>query len=539
LWEYQINLNSAAIWNDSAKILPFLKEWIKVQRWAGLASISDFELLKMDEFCLYNTPSSKILGLLVKLQPIQEQKILFTYFIPIEITRYSKPVESTIKLKCLDEDLILTPAELSRQFFESTLEYIAQGKEIQSTHSNQTYFQRYLSDFNRIKIKSMKILGDGGTTNTLFKIIWSDDSKGVCKIFRILSINPEVKMLSSLYANGFHNVPRPLGSVSMKIEDRDFPLILFSEFIESIGDGGTHFWTNINDQMKKWDKNVPIESDPLISYCRNLGEIVSDFHYHSSIIQDDFFRPAPISREDVSKWKSHLKELFNSTKKQLTTIFLSEGTAQSISAILERFLKSYLKIDFWNTLIGAMKIKIHQDLHLSQMLTNPSSGGIRFTIIDFEGDPLLPPEEKFKKDPIFRDLAAICSAFHYIKYNALKGFSEQNLNISSQNFADAYLELCHPSENNLISKNSRLILLIKLAREWEKRCQDWFIDNYIHQSNAHQLALNLDFTDRTTFQGFLYIFRIERLIKELYYESLFRKTNAIIPLIGLLENSTA
>ncbi len=536
MWEYPIDLNASAIWNDSTKMLPYLKEWIKLQRWAGLASVSNFELLKMDEFILYQSPYSKILMLLVKLHPIPEQNLLFTYFIPIEITRQPNPFENDIKLKCLDEDLLIRPAELNRQFFESTLEYIAKEEEIQSANLNKILYQRYLNDFNRIKIKSMNMLGDGGTTNTLFKILWSDNSKGVCKVFRILSINPEVKMLSSLYAHGFHNVPRPLGSVSIKIQNKDFPLILFSEFVESLGDGGTYFWANINDQMKKWDQHAPIESQPLISYCKYLGEIVSDFHYHSSLIENEFFRPETISRQDITKWKAHLKKLFKSAKETLTTIFFSEDIAQSLSNALEIFLKSYLNMDLWNTLKGTLKIKIHQDLHLSQMLTNPSSDGIKFTIIDFEGDPLLPPEEKFKKDPIFRDLAAICSAFHYIKYNALKEFSEQKLNIKAQIFTDFYLELCHPSAENSIPKNSPLNLLIKLARDWETRCQYWLIDSYIHQSIKHKLALNLNFPKFTKFQGLLYLFRIERLIKEFYYESLFRKSNAVIPIIGLLEN---
>jgi len=539
LWEYTVSLHSKDIWNDSTKILPYLNEWLKSQRWSGLSSIHKFQLVKLDEYLLYNSKSSKILGLFIKLYSTQEQKFVYTYHIPIEITRM--PIKSknfVIKLQCMDENLFIQPGEANRQFFELILEYLVKEGEIQSLNSNKICFTWFLKEFKNIKIKSTELLGDGGTTNTLFKVKWSDNSKSVCKIYRILTINPEVKMLSTLYSSGFHNVPRPFGYVSITIEGENLPLMLFSEFVESIGDGGTQFWSNINEQMKSWDKTAVIESDPLESYCRNLGEIVSDFHYHSSIINDDLFTPETLSQVDIAKWKAHIEDLFNIAYQNCADIVLDENYAQSILDLVEPFLNRYLKMESWELLDGTMKIKIHQDLHLSQMLTNSSSDGIKFVIIDFEGDPLLPPKDKFQKDPIFRDLAAICSAFHYIKYNALEQFSEQKLNIKPQNFRKFYLELALNSAENSNLKDSPLHLLINLARKWETQCQQWFIKSYLHQSSTHELALNLDFTNLTTFQSLLYLFRIERLIKELYYESLFRKQNVIIPIIGFLENQS-
>jgi len=170
------------------------------------------------------------------------------------------------------------------------------------------------------------------------------------------------------------------------------------------------------------------------------------------------------------------------------------------------------------------------------MLTSSTSDGLKFVIIDFEGDPMLPPEEKFQKDPVFRDLAAICSAFHYIKFNALEQHAEQKLNVNSERFRDFYLQLLVEPKTSSPLENSPLNLLIPLAQKWQAQCQQWFIASYLTQSNLHELALNLDFTNFAEFQRLLYLFRVERLIKELYYESLFRKSNAIIPIIGLLEN---
>jgi predicted trehalose synthase len=331
-------------------------------------------------------------------------------------------------------------------------------------------------------------------------------------------------------------VPRPFGAISINIDGKNLPLMLFSEFIESIGDGGTYFWGNINEQLKSWGSIGKIEPDPLKSYCKNLGEIVSDFHYHSAIIEDDFFTPEILTQDDIAKWKAHIEELFRIAYQNCNDILLNENPAQSVLDLLEPFLQNYLKLESWDTLEGTLKIKIHQDLHLSQMLTSSSSNGLKFVIIDFEGDPMLPPEDKFQKDPIFRDLAAICSAFHYIKFNALAQYAEQKLNINAQKFNELYLQLLTEPKSNSQSENSPLTFLIPLAQEWQTQCQQWFIESYLYQSNNHKLALNLDFLNFSEFERMLFLFRIERLIKELYYESLFRKSNAIIPTIGLLEH---
>jgi len=537
MWEYTVNLPSKEIWNDSIKVLPYLNEWLKTQRWAGLSSINDFKLVKMDEIMLYRDKNFMITDLLIKLFSNEEQKFLFTYHIPLEITQKPKKFEvSTVKLKCEDAPLFLQPAEINHLFFELILKYSIKGAEMESSNSNKVTFQWYSNDLKNKKIKSTESLGNGGTTNTLFKMRWSDNSKGVCKIFRILTINPEIMMLSNLYSSGFRNVPQPFGSVSINIGGETLPLMLFSEFIESIGDGGTYFWGNINEQLTKYDTLGNIESAPLDLYCTNLGEIVSNFHYHSATIDTDFFTPEILTQADITKWKAHIEDLFKIIYQNCNDILFDENPAQSILDLLDPYLQSYLTMESWNVLEGTMKIKIHQDLHLSQMLTSSSSNGLKFTIIDFEGDPMLPPEDKFQKDPIFRDLAAICSAFHYIKFNALAQYVEQKLNIDAQKFNDIYLQLMIEPENNSLPERSPMALLIRFAQEWQTQCQRWFIESYLHQSRIHNLALNLDFSNFPEFQRKLYLFQIERLIKELYYESLFRKSNLIIPIIGLLEN---
>jgi len=65
--------------------------------------------------------------------------------------------------------------------------------------------------------------------------------------------------------------------------------------------------------------------------------------------------------------------------------------------------------------ISAMKIRIHGDYHLGQVLFT----GKDFTIIDFEGEPARSlSERKLKRSP-FRDIAGMIRSFHYAAFACL------------------------------------------------------------------------------------------------------------------------
>jgi len=76
--------------------------------------------------------------------------------------------------------------------------------------------------------------------------------------------------------------------------------------------------------------------------------------------------------------------------------------------------------------ISAMKIRIHGDYHLGQVLFT----GNDFVIIDFEGEPARSISERRLKRSALRDIAGMVRSFHYAAYTALmtnKTLSPENI----------------------------------------------------------------------------------------------------------------
>lgn len=149
--------------------------------------------------------------------------------------------------------------------------------------------------------------------------------------------------------------------------------------------------------------------------------------------------------------------------------------------------------------IAAMKIRIHGDYHLGQVLFT----GKDFVIIDFEGEPARTlSERRLKRSPL-RDVAGMLRSFHYAAMSALHRHREN-----------------HPDDEEL---------LLPWLEAWNAYVCGCFVAGYRESIGSSRLIPE----DPQQLRTLLNCFLLEKAVYELGYELNNRPDWIFLPLRGI------
>jgi maltose alpha-D-glucosyltransferase/alpha-amylase len=167
------------------------------------------------------------------------------------------------------------------------------------------------------------------------------------------------------------------------------------------------------------------------------------------------------------------------------------------------------------TLFG-QRIRIHGDYHLGQLLCTQSRTHPDFLIIDFEGEPACPLEDRRRKHSPLRDVAGMLRSFSYAARAALQTARQR--------------------------RPANAATLEAWATTWENAASNAFLRGYREAIAANPLLLPPSAQDSAQdliprpeqAQTMLLAFLLEKAFYELLYELNNRPTWLVIPLTGLL-----
>lgn len=310
------------------------------------------------------------------------------------------------------------------------------------------------------KLTSRVLRGEQSNTSIVYS---SDDGSPpiICKIFRLLhhGDNPDVVLQSALFAAGSASVPAIVGSVSGEWPDDSQPaghahghLAFAQHFLEGAADG----WKRALDAASG---NVGFSAD-----AWRMGVAIADVHATLATVM-----PTRVANEEdvartVRSWHHRLDAA-------IAEVPELEEERRSIEALYSR-----AEAATWPPLQ-----RIHGDLHLGQILG--ASHGV-WTIIDFEGEPLRPLDERSHLDLTLRDVAGMLRSFDYVSG-------------------------AQPSSAGVL--------------EWARSCRGAFLDGYSERSGS----------DVRDSPDLLNALEIDKALYEVIYEARHRPAWLPIPLAAV------
>jgi maltose alpha-D-glucosyltransferase / alpha-amylase len=256
------------------------------------------------------------------------------------------------------------------------------------------------------------------------------DDQYVVKVYRKLEsgINPEIEMGRFLTeVAGFANTPALLGSVELIEGDKQSAIAIVHAFVANQGDAWTvtsaYLDRFVDEQRLLSPSEHPGESEeqvPYLRYMSQIGRRVAEMHIALAGSSDsDDFTPEATASADVQRWIEDViaraERVFEALQQRRDT--LKEGDRPLMQQLLSQ--RDSLPARLNELLprgIDALNIRHHGDFHLGQILIVKDD----IFIIDFEGEPRRPLDDRRRKAPAARDVAGLIRSVDYSATAALE-----------------------------------------------------------------------------------------------------------------------
>ncbi|MCB0322097.1 MAG: maltose alpha-D-glucosyltransferase [Bdellovibrionales bacterium] len=365
----------------------------------------------------------------------------------------------------------------------------------------------------------------------------------ILKAFRNLRIgvNPELEITRYLSEqSSFRNIPQLAGWIDGIFSDgATATLVVLQEFVENHGDG----WSYILEQLERFyneldpaaiaaaedasrsylparDIDVPVPPE-LVHLLGSfgaevalLGQRTAELHLALARATDDSaFQPERITTAYIQNVATVILGRITAAIRRLGSERLP---TQDPSALTERLLASSGAVSdsvhaLEDELSSALQtrasyaIRYHGDFHLGQVMKVRED----FYIFDFEGEPLLPLEERRRKHSPLKDVAGMLRSFSYAGYAGAASRGSE-----------------HASTHESAELGARG------SAVWVKAVSAQFLATYRETCRASNI-LNSAAED---FSKLLHLFLLDKEFYELDYEIAYRPSWIHIPLKGILEH---
>ncbi|MHB0780495.1 maltose alpha-D-glucosyltransferase [Pseudomonas putida] len=259
----------------------------------------------------------------------------------------------------------------------------------------------------------------------------------VLKLIRRVNpgIHPELEMSAYLTAAGFANISPLLAWVS-RVDEQHAPhlLMIAQGYLSNQGDAWG--WTQntleraIRDQMEPTRNDAEAHTDALAElsgFAALLGQRLGEMHLLlAAPTEDPAFQPRPSDAQDSERWRAQIStELTHALDLLAQHRDTLDSDSQSLVDDLQQQRDGLAQhIDTLSKQAqGGLLMRVHGDLHLGQVLVVQGDA----YLIDFEGEPARPLEERRAKHSPYKDVSGVLRSFDYAAAMILRSASAVDL----------------------------------------------------------------------------------------------------------------
>jgi maltose alpha-D-glucosyltransferase/alpha-amylase len=436
-----------------------------------------------------------------------------------EELRSSSPKSILATLGDASKGAVLYDASASEGFRQALIEIFttATNSEIAASHS-PAFDPKSLTG-----TKSRVGSAEQSNTSILF------DEVAILKLFRRLQPgeNPDVEMTRFLTDTAhFDHIPAYLGELHSNSEPPT-TLAFLQAFAPNEGDGWSWFSEELNRFYESVENSpapastgkpasftspgeIPEEAKERAGFALDaaalLGTRTAEMHLAlATPTTDPAFAAEPttpeVLQQDAERIRNQAQRTLEALKRNLTNV--PDPLADRAALLLSQrsdLLRRTQALTAQAQQNSGQRIRIHGDYHLGQLLRSRSD----FLIVDFEGEPARPLEDRRQKQSPLKDVAGMLRSFSYASRSAL----------------DRYIQR-RPEKADILSKWATL---------WENTVSTRFLQAYretLHRSPGL-------IPEPPQAESMLLALLLEKSLYELLYELNNRPTWLHIPLGGLL-----
>jgi maltokinase len=217
------------------------------------------------------------------------------------------------------------------------------------------------------------------------------DERLVLKVFRRIhdGPNPDIEVTSALADSGFEHVAAPVATW----EEDGTHLAVVQPFLGGGTDGWALALTSLRDFYGS-ECDDPAECGGDFAFeARRLGTVTAQMHVALA-------SALGTARTDAAEWAGLME-------RQLERVAAETPWNASARAVFERLRSSASP--------GAA-IRVHGDYHLGQVMRTDTG----WYVLDFEGEPARPLDERRERSSPLKDIAGMLRSFHYATAVALR-----------------------------------------------------------------------------------------------------------------------